>query len=237
MGSPHIVVAVEIAVLSLICWVTKAWLARTCLGWKMAKKWSAAAPCRSGYTPRCHGFASFVVAICVAVSLFRGGNVARGEEECGNCSPSRSPSAHDGQTSSDHGRNNDLEDHAFLLADYYKRLHRPELSLAGWQKVCVYVVSEGLTLRCCWSGGRVGARVVYDHSSVSVNFSEWVMNSKPWLPSLSLLFIIRRGALVFYLFCNRISKEYHLGKQYSKSNMIKLHSLVTTSWPFFSKSM
>lgn len=27
------------------------------------------------------------------------------------------------------------EDHALLLIDYYKRLDRPHLSLAGWQKV------------------------------------------------------------------------------------------------------
>lgn len=29
------------------------------------------------------------------------------------------------------------EDNALLLTDHYKRLHRPDLSLAGWQKVCV----------------------------------------------------------------------------------------------------
>lgn len=37
---------------------------------------------------------------------------------------------HDNQNTTD-----EREDHALLLADYYKRLDRPELSLAGWRKV------------------------------------------------------------------------------------------------------
>lgn len=74
----------------------------------------------------------------VAAALSWGAIVVLGDECRGSHSQLLTCSAQDEGSSSGCRQKNELEDDALLLADYYKRLDRPELSLAGWQKVCVY---------------------------------------------------------------------------------------------------